>query len=41
LDEIEDNNDLYIGDLLKIPVNLVTPVPTATPTRTMTPSPTP
>ncbi|MFZ3150897.1 MAG: LysM peptidoglycan-binding domain-containing protein [Anaerolineaceae bacterium] len=41
LDEIEDNNDLYIGDLLKIPVNLVTPVPTATATRTMTPSPTP
>ncbi|MFZ3070569.1 MAG: LysM peptidoglycan-binding domain-containing protein, partial [Anaerolineaceae bacterium] len=41
LAEIEDNNDLYIGDLLKIPVNLVTPVPTATATRTMTPSPTP
>ncbi len=41
LDEIEDNNDLFIGDLLKVPVNLVTPVPTATVTRTRTPSPTP
>jgi LysM repeat protein len=41
LPEIEDNNDLFVGDLLKVPVNIVTPVPTATATRTMTPSPTP
>lgn len=41
LDEIVELNDLFIGDLLKIPVNIVTPVPTATATRTMTPSPTP
>lgn len=32
---------LYIGELLKVPVNIATPVPSATPTRTMTPSPTP
>jgi LysM repeat protein len=41
LTEIKNSSNLYIGDLLKIPVNLVTPVPTATATRTMTPSPTP
>jgi len=41
LTEIVDNTDLYVGDLLKIPVNLVTPQPTATATRTRTPTPTP
>ena len=41
LTEIKNSSNLFIGDLLKIPVNLVTPVPTATATRTMTPSPTP
>ena len=41
LEIIEDNTDLFIGDLLKIPVNLVTPQPTATATRTRTPTPTP
>ncbi len=41
LPEIEDNTDLYVGDLLKIPVYIVTAKPTATATRTMTPSPTP
>ena len=30
LDEIEDNNDLLYGDILVIPVYIVTPVPTAT-----------
>ena len=39
LTEIKDSSSLFIGDILKIPVNLVTPVPTATATRTMTPSP--
>lgn len=41
LDEIEDNNDLYVGDILIIPVNIVTPVPTATNTRTLTSTPEP
>lgn len=41
LTEIEDNNDLYVGDLLKIPVYIVTAQPTATSSRTMTPSATP
>ena len=38
---LSDTTPLYIGDLLKVPVNIATPVPSATPTRTMTPSPTP
>jgi len=37
LDTITDNNDIYVGDILIIPVNIVTPVPSATPTRTSTP----
>jgi len=41
LTDLKDSSNLFIGDILKIPVNLVTPVPTATATRTMTPSPTP
>lgn len=41
LDEIEDNNDLFVGDILIIPVNIVTPVPTATNTRTLTSTPEP
>ncbi|HPS32833.1 MAG TPA: LysM peptidoglycan-binding domain-containing protein [Anaerolineaceae bacterium] len=40
LTDLKDSSNLFIGDILKIPVNLVTPVPTATATRTMTPSPT-
>jgi len=39
LDEMEDANDLFVGDTLIIPVFIVTPVPTNTPT--LTPSPTP
>ena len=41
LTEMEDENDLYVGDVVVIPVNIVTPVPTATntPTATMTPMP--
>ena len=38
---LSDTTPLYIGELLKVPVNIATPVPSATPTRTMTPSPTP
>lgn len=38
---INENSSLQIGQLIKVPVNLVTPVPSATPTRTMTPSPKP
>ncbi len=41
LTEITENSPLQIGQLLRVPVNIVTPVPTATATRTMTPSPTP
>ena len=41
LTEIIENTPLQIGQLLRVPVNIVTPVPTATVTRTMTPSPTP
>lgn len=41
LEEIEDNNDIFVGDILIIPVNIVTPVPTATrtPVPTETPEP--
>lgn len=36
LDEMEDANDLYVGDILIIPVYIVTPVPTETITPTAT-----
>jgi hypothetical protein len=41
LEEIEDNNDIFVGDILIIPVYIVTPVPTATntPEPTETPEP--
>ena len=41
LEEIEDNNDIFVGDILIIPVNIVTPVPTSTntPEPTETPEP--
>lgn len=41
LEEIEDNNDIYVGDILIIPVNIVTPIPTSTntPEPTETPEP--
>jgi LysM repeat protein len=40
LDEIEDeNDDLFVGDIVIIPVNIVTPVPTSTNTPTATPTP--
>ena len=38
---LSDTTPLFIGELLKVPVNIATPVPSATVTRTMTPSPTP
>ncbi len=41
LDEMADEQDLYVGDIVIIPVNIVTPQPTATSTSTPTPSPTP
>ena len=38
---LENSNEIFVGDVLVIPVNLVTPVPTSTPgTPTETPSPT-
>ncbi len=37
LDEMEDANDIFVGDILIIPVYIVTPVPTNTPTLTPTP----
>jgi len=39
LDEMEDANDIFVGDILFIPVNIVTPVPTATRTPSQTPRP--
>lgn len=39
LDEMENSNDLFVGDTLIIPVNIITPVPTATRTPTRTPTP--
>lgn len=39
LDEMEDENDLNVGDVVVIPVNIVTPVPTSTRTPTATPTP--
>ena len=41
LDPMEDENDLYVGDVVIIPVNIVTPVPTSTSTPTATATPTP
>lgn len=42
LDEIEDeNDDLFIGDIIIIPVNIITPEPTATGTAEPTATPTP
>jgi LysM repeat protein len=41
LEEIEDNNDIFVGDILIIPVNIVTPVPTATSTPEPTETPEP
>jgi LysM repeat protein len=41
LDEMEDENDLNVGDVVVIPVNIVTPVPTSTNTPTPTSTPTP
>ncbi len=38
---LSDTTPLFIGELLKVPVNIATPVPSATATRTFTPSPTP
>lgn len=37
LDEMEDANDIFVGDILIIPVYIVTPVPTNTATLTPTP----
>jgi LysM repeat protein len=34
---ITDDNDILVGDILIVPVNIVTPVPSATATRTSTP----
>lgn len=39
LDVMEDESDLYVGDIVIIPVNIVTPVPTTTSTPTITPTP--
>lgn len=36
---LSETTALNIGDLLKVPVNIATPVPSATPTRTVTPQP--
>ncbi|MDY6873542.1 MAG: LysM peptidoglycan-binding domain-containing protein [Chloroflexota bacterium] len=41
LDEMEDETDLYVGDTIIIPVNIVTPAPTATSTATPSPTVTP
>jgi LysM repeat protein len=41
LDPMEDENDLYVGDVVIIPVNIVTPEPTSTSTPTATATPTP
>ncbi|MFW5713104.1 MAG: LysM peptidoglycan-binding domain-containing protein [Brevefilum sp.] len=37
MEEMEDANDIFVGDTLIIPVYIVTPVPTNTPTLTPTP----
>ena len=41
LDEMEDENDLNVGDIIIIPVNIVTPQPTTTSTPTPSATPTP
>lgn len=41
LSEIKDNNDIEMGDILIIPVRIITPAPTATSTRTLTATPAP
>jgi LysM repeat protein len=41
LDEMEDENDILVGDILIIPVNIVTPVPTNTNTISPTETPEP
>lgn len=41
LDEMEDEVDLFIGDIVVIPVYIVTPVPAATSTQAPTNTPTP
>jgi len=41
LDEMEDETDLFVGDIVVIPVYIVTPVPTATSTQAPTNTPTP
>lgn len=41
LDPMEDENDIKVGDILIIPVYIVTPVPTATNTAAPTSTPTP
>ena len=38
---LSETTPLFIGELLKVPVNIATPIPSATATRTFTPSPTP
>ena len=35
--DIENENEIYVGQILIVPVNLVTPIPTATNTLTPTP----
>ncbi len=35
---LTETTSLMIGDLLKVPANIATPIPTATPTRTVTPT---
>lgn len=37
--ELENPNDIFVGQLLQVPVNLVTPVPTATETPEVTETP--
>jgi len=41
LDEMENDTDLLVGDIIVIPVNIITPVPTATNTLTPTETPRP
>jgi LysM repeat protein len=41
LDEMEDENDILVGDILIIPVHIVTPVPTQTSTVSPTETPEP
>jgi len=38
---LTETSTLMVGELIKVPVNIATPIPTATITRTFTPSPTP